>query len=144
MEYLDINNLEEIVLCDDIIGIWSQLEVDDSYPFSKVEKEMIKNIRRMNQEDFNEYTVYKYGLYVSTVVGSIKGISYKEINDIYHNLVITSRKDIDIKAMDIAKALDSKPGSYISDIFIDIEKEIVMKRLKNDKKDIIRYIKKHY
>ena len=143
-KYLDINNLEEIVLCDDIIGIWSQLEVDDSYPFSKVEKEMIKNIRRMNQEDFNEYTVYKYGLYVSTVVGSIKGISYKEINDISHDLVITSRKDIDIKAMDIAKALDSKPGSYISDIFIDIEKEIVMKRLKNDKKDIIRYIKKHY
>ena len=142
--YLGISNLSEIVLCDDIIGIWSQLEVDEEYPFSKVEKEMIKNIRRMNQEDFNEYTVYKYGLYVSTVVGSIKGISYKEINDIYHDLVITSRRDIDIKAMDIANALNSKPGKYISDIFNEIEYLIVMKKIRNNKEDIIKYIKKHY
>lgn len=143
-KYLGINNLSEIVLCDDIIGIWSQLEVDEEYPFSKVEKEMIKNIRRMNMEEFNEYTVYKYGLYVSSVVGSIKGISYKDINDIYHDLVITSRRDIDIKAMDIANALNSKPGKYISDIFNEIEYLIVMKKIKNNKEDIIRYIKKHY
>lgn len=142
--YLGISNLSEIVLCDDIIGIWSQLEVDEEYPFSKVEKEMIKNIRRMNMEEFNEYTVYKYGLYVSSVVGSIKGISYKDINDIYHDLVITSRRDIDIKAMDIANALNSRPGKYISDIFNEIEYLIVMKKIKNNKEDIIRYIKKHY
>ena len=142
--YLGISNLSEIVLCDDIIGIWSQLEVDEEYPFSKVEKEMIKNIRRMNMEEFNEYTVYKYGLYVSSVVGSIKGISYNDINDIYHDLVITSRRDIDIKAMDIANALNSKPGKYISDIFNEIEYLIVMKKIKNNKEDIIKYIKKHY
>lgn len=142
--YLGISNLSEIVLCDDIIGIWSQLEVDEGYPFSKVEKEMIKNIRRMNMEEFNEYTVYKYGLYVSSVVGSIKGISYKDINDIYHDLVITSRRDIDIKAMDIANALNSKPGKYISDIFNEIEYLIVMKKIRNNKEDIIKYIKKHY
>ena len=143
-KYLGISNLSEIVLCDDIIGIWSQLEVDEEYPFSKVEKEMIKNIRRMNMEEFNEYTVYKYGLYVSSVVGSIKGISYKDINDIYHDLVITSRRDIDIKAMDIANALNSKPGKYISDIFNEIEYLIVMKKINNNKEDIIRYIKKKY
>lgn len=143
-KYLGISNLSEIVLCDDIIGIWSQLEVDEEYPFSKVEKEMIKNIRRMNMEEFNEYTVYKYGLYVSSVVGSIKGISYKDINDIYHDLVITSRRDIDIKAMDIANALNSKPGKYISDIFNEIEYLIVMKKIRNNKEDIIKYIKKHY
>lgn len=142
--YLGISNLSEIVLCDDIIGIWSQLEVDEEYPFSKVEKEMINNIRRMNMEEFNEYTVYKYGLYVSSVVGSIKGISYKDINDIYHDLVITSRRDIDIKAMDIANALNSKPGKYISDIFNEIEYLIVMKKIRNNKEDIIKYIKKHY
>ena len=142
--YLGISNLSEIVLCDDIIGIWSQLEVDEEYPFSKVEKEMIKNIRRMNMEEFNEYTVYKYGLYVSSVVGSIKGISYKDINDIYHDLVITSRRDIDIKAMDIANALNSKPGKYSSDIFNEIEYLIVMKKIRNNKEDIIKYIKKHY
>ena len=143
-KYLEINNLKEIVMCDDIIGIWSQLDISNNYPFTKVEKEMIKNIRRMLDDNFDEYTVYKYGLYVSTVVGSIKGISYREINDIYNDLVIYSKKDIDIKAMEIAKCLNSEPGSYLSKIMNDIEKKIVNRKLENRKDDIISYIENNY
>ena len=47
-KHLGIENLKDIVMCDDIIGIWSQLEVDEEYPFSKVEKEMIKNMDLIN------------------------------------------------------------------------------------------------
>ena len=36
---LGINNLHNIILCADLIGIWCQLEVEDIYPFTKVEKE---------------------------------------------------------------------------------------------------------
>ena len=36
-KYLDLNNLNSIVMCDNIIGIWSQLNVDDIYPFTKLE-----------------------------------------------------------------------------------------------------------
>ena len=86
----------------------------------------------------------KYGLYVSTVVGSIKGISYREINDIYNDLVIYSKKDIDIKAMEIAKCLNSEPGSYLSKIMNDIEKKIVNRKLENRKDDIISYIENNY
>lgn len=143
-KYLEIDNLSEIVMCDDIIGIWSQLEISDNYPFSRVEKEMIKNIRRMIKLEIDDYTIYKYGLYVSTVVGSIKGISYKSINDKYSKLVIYSKKEIEISGLEIAKCLDSKPGSYISQIMDDIEKEIVMKRLDNNKEEIISYIKSKY
>ena len=46
--------------------------------------------------------------------------------------------------MDIANALNSKPGKYISNIFNEIEYLIVMKKIKNNKEDIIRYIKKKY
>ena len=84
-KYLEIDNLADIVLCDDIMGIWSQLKMSSKYPFSKVEKSMISNIKKMLLSDLDSYTVYKYGLYVSTVVGSIKGIDYKKINDIIYS-----------------------------------------------------------
>ena len=32
-KYLGINNLDKIILCDDIIGIWSQLDLSDDYSF---------------------------------------------------------------------------------------------------------------
>jgi len=143
-KYLGIKNLDNIVMCDDIIGIWSQLELEDEYPFLKSEKELIIKIREMLQLEIDIFSVYKYGLYVSTVVGSIKGISYKEINKIYKNLPIYSKKDIDIKAMDIAKVLNKKPGDYLSDIFMDVEKKILIGEIDNKYDLIVEYIKNNY
>lgn len=143
-KYLEIYNLNEIVMCDDIIGIWSQLDISKNYPFSKNEKNMIKNVRDMLQVKIDKYSIYKYGLYVSSVVGSIKNVSYKVINDIYNNLVIYSKKDIDIKAMDIADILNRKPDSFIGNLMNLIEKEIVNGNILNCKADIIKYIKANY
>ena len=143
-KYLGLDNLSEIVMCDDIIGIWSQLDLSIEYPFSKVERDMIKNVKRMLQEEINDYTVYKYGLYVSTVVGSIKGISYKEINKIYHDLPIYSKKDINIKGNEILEYIGDNPKSYISLIYDDIEKLILDRKINNSKEEIINYIKNNY
>ena len=143
-KYLGIKNLDSIVLCDDIIGIWSQLEFYDEYPMNKSEKELIKNIREMLLVDIDNYSIYKYGLYVSTVVGAIKGISYKEINKIYKNLVIESRKDIKVNAMDIANILEREPGDYLTDILLDIERKIIMGDISNDYDIILDYVKNNY
>lgn len=143
-KHLGIENLKDIVMCDDIIGIWSQLKMRDEYPFSKLEKETIFKIREMLEMDIDSYSIYKYGLYVSSVVGSIKGISYKEINDIYSNLVIYSRKDIKVGGMDIANALKRKPGNYLREIFDDIEGKIIGLEIDNKYEDIIDYVKKNY
>lgn len=143
-KYLGIKNLSEIVMCDDIIGIWSQIELEDSYPMSKSEKELIVKIREMIQGKIDKFSVYKYGLYVSTVVGSIKGVSYKEINKIYKNLPIYSKKEIDIKAMDIANILKREPGNYLSEIMLDVEKKIVIGELSNEKSLLEEYIKCNY
>ena len=70
----------------------------------------------MLSEDINSLSVYKYGLYISTVVGSIQGISYKNINHIYKNLPIYNSKDILINGEEIAKLLNKEPGKYLRDI----------------------------
>ena len=141
---LGIDNLASVVLCDDIIGIWSQIDNLDNFAFSKLELTSINKIKKMLNEEVNAYTIYKYGLYTSTVVGSIKNISYQKINHIHHSLPIFSKKDITINALDIAKALNKEPGSYIKEIFDDIEEKIVTLALPNEKKPLLDYIKNNY
>ena len=143
-KYLELNNLDKIILCDDIIGIWSQIEIGGNYPFSKIENENISKIRKMINEGIDEYSIYKYGLYVSSVVGSIMGVSYKKINDIYKELPIYSRKDIKINGSDIAKILNRDVGNYLKDIINDIEKKIVYQEVKNDYLELSKYIVSNY
>ena len=143
-KYLGIKNLSDIVMCDDIIGIWSQLELEDEYPMNKSEKELIKNIREMLKLEIDKFSIYKYGLYVSTVVGSIKGISYKKINNIYGDLPIHSKNDINIKAMDIAKILKKETGNYLSYILMDVEREIIMGNIDNNYDEISKYVLENY
>lgn len=141
---LDINNLPNINLCTDLIGIWSQLNVDDIYPFSKLEREEMNKIRELLlKNDIDNYTLYKYGLYLCTVWADIKGISKRKINTMYANLPINSSKDIVLKPYDISKILKRKPGSYINDIFSDIEEKIINNELSNDYDEIKDYILKN-
>ena len=142
--YLGLNNLKDIVMCDDIIGIWSQLDFSYEYPFSKLEKEQIKKIKEMLKLEINEFSIYKYGLYTSTVVGSIKNMDYKRINEIYQGLPIYSRKDINISGLEISSYLKKEPGEYITKILEDIEFQILDKKLSNQKEQILKYIGDNY
>ena len=141
---LGIKNLDSIVMCDDIIGIWSQLEIEDEYPMNRTEKELIRNISEMLKLDVDKFSIYKYGLYVSSVVGSIKGISYKKINKIYNELPITSKKDIKVSGMDIARVLDREPGNYLTEIYLDIEEKIINGDIVNEYDVILEYVRNKY
>ena len=142
---LDISNLPRITLCDDLIGIWCQLDVDDIYPFTKLEKEQMSLLRELlNYEAIDNYLLYKYGLYLCSVYADIKGISKRKINTLYANLPIKSRKEIDIDSIDIPNILNKKPGKYIKDIISSVEKEILSGKLNNNNDDIRNYIISNY
>lgn len=144
-KYLNLDKLSSVKLCNDVIGIWSQLEVDDLYPFTKLEKEQMKLIRKLLDEDnLNPYILYKYELYPNSVCADIKNINKKEVTKIYNELPIHSRKDIVIKEVEIANILYRKPGKYLKEIMDDIELKIIYNKLENDKDKIIDYIKKNY
>ena len=144
-ENLNIEKLESIELCDDILGIWAQLEVDDIYPFNKLEREQMKSIRELLKLDlYSPYTLYKYDLYLTTVAASILKKNITKINKIYKELPINSNKDIAITPMEIATLLNKKPGNYLKKIISDLEKEILNKKLTNNKKKISDYILKNY
>jgi len=124
-KYLNLTNLEDITLCDNIIGIWTQLNVDYIYPFNKVEREQMSNIRKLLESDlYNSFSVYKYGLYLTTVAAQIKQQDIIKINKIHEKLPITSKKEIAISPMEISKILNKNPGNYLKEITQDIERKI--------------------
>ena len=138
---LELNKLSEIKNTDSLITIWSILDVEEIYPFTNTEKELIKNIKEaLNLDNYDKYVLYKYGLYVNQQAGNIKGLDKKKITKLYNSLPIKSKKDLDITSEDIIKIMGKEPGEYIKTIYKDLEKQVISSRLKNKKKVLIKYI----
>lgn len=142
---LDLDKLATITMCTDLTGIWCQLEVDDIYPFTKVEKEQMSKLRELLKYDkIDNYLLYKYGLYLCTVYAEIKGIPRRKINTMYSKLPILTRRDINVTGEEISMILNKTPGKYIKDILDDIEVNILNSSISNDKEEITKYIKDKY
>jgi len=144
-EPLELSNLDKLIPTTYLIGIWSQLDVLDKYSFNNTEKESIIAINElMHQDILNNNNLYKYGLYISTIVSEIRGIDKKIINEAYNKLYIHNKTEIKIEAKEICDLLDRKPGKYLKEIFNDLEYKLVNKLLKNDKDELKQYILENY
>ena len=144
-KYLELDNLDKVTCTSSLIGVWSILNVVDKYPFNSNERELIKNINEaFLLNNLDPMALYKYGLYVNSVAGEIKGLDIKNITESYNNLIIQSRRDLDITSDDIMKGLNKGPGSYLKDIYSNIEREVLYRRVKNEKDAIMAYIIKNY
>lgn len=144
-KYLGLVNLPKVKCTTSLIAVWTVLDVLDTYPFSNNEKELIMSVNKvLPHNNLDPYILYKHGLYANSVAGEIKGLDIKAITESYNNLVIQSKKDINITSEEIMKILNKEPGSYLRDIYNDIEREILYRRLSNDKDKIIEYIVNKY
>lgn len=144
-KFLGLDNLAKVKCTSSLIGVWTVLDVLDKYPFSSNERELIKSVKdALEHNNLDPYNLYKYGLYANSVAGEIKGLDIKNITESYNNLVIQAKKDINITSEEIMEALNKGPGSYLKDVYNDIEKEILYHRLSNEKDRIIEYIVAKY
>ncbi len=143
---LEINNLNDIVICDSLIGMWALMDIkDNTYTFSNNEKQSIEDIRKvMKIDNLDHYNLYKYGLYPNSIAGIIKGISRTRITIEYKKLPIYSRKDIKVNSYDIMNQLGINPGPKINKIYEQLEKEILNGNLKNNRRKIIKYCLKNF
>lgn len=142
---LELSNINSLIITTSPIGIWAQLNVLDIYNFTNNEHEMIKKIYELYNLNLMDIDVlYKYGLYLVSLVGEIKGIDRKLITINYNELPITSRTNIEIEATDIAKLLNREPGKYLKKIYEVLEYKILHKELNNNYDDISSYIVETY
>ena len=142
---LELDRLKDVSPTNSSLGIWSILDVVDKYPFTNNEKELINLINcALDHDNLDPMNLYTYGLYANSVAASIKNIDIKEITEAYNNLVIHGRKELDITSEDIISIINKPPGEYISNIYDDIEKEVLYKKLPNNRESISNYIRDKY
>lgn len=143
-KYLELNNLDKLVVVPSLIGIWSQLGVLNTYPFSNDDKETIKNINELLTLDlYNKEVLYKYGLYNCLIAAQIKNIPKKIITKKYNDLAIHSAKELPIDGNDIKDILNIN-GKEIGDILHEIEVLVVEEKIKNNYEDIKKYMVEKY
>ena len=141
---LDLD-FSKCVLDSDLIGIWSTIGINGNYPFTKNEKDLIKEIKAAMEEDLTSNVVlYKYGPYVSSIAGSLKQMDRGVITNAYENLPIHSRKDVDISANQIVGLLNITPSHLITDIYDDLINKILCGKLDNNYQAISNYIVSTY
>lgn len=144
-EELEIPNLKNIKNYCGLIATWTLLEVDDIYPFTKNEKSMMKDIREaMKENNLDPLVLYKYGLYVNSIVADIKGLDKKQLAYKYENLPIKELNEIKITGDEIIELLNIEPGKEISKIFSNLENKILLGELENDNQVLRDYIKDKY
>lgn len=143
-KYLELSNLDKVVIVPSLIGIWSQLDVRDIYPFSVEDKRTIDMLNELKDKDlYDKNTLYYYGLYNCSISAQIKSIPKKIITKKYNDLVIHNVKDLNITGADIKNILNIN-GKEVGNILKELETLVLNKELENDYEIIKNYIVEKY
>lgn len=138
-EELELFNLDNVLLTDDLIGMWSSICDTDKYPFTKNEKKIINEIKELINVPLDDNILYKYGIYPSMIACDLKKGNKRALLKRYDKLVIKDRNDIAITAKEICDLLHVEAGSLKS-IYSDLEDVILRRVVKNDLKSIKKYL----
>ena len=143
---LEIYNLDKINLNQDIISIWASINCSDNYKqeFSSSEKDIIKDVKDVINSGINNNSLYRYGLYVNQIAASILNIDKSDIVEMYEQLPIKTKKDIDITSNEIETLFNRKIGSLFKDIYNDLIDKILNNNLENKNEEIRKYILANY
>lgn len=144
IEVLDLKDIKYVLSTNDLIGIWSMI-TDADYAFTKNEKDLIKKIKDLMNEDLNDPIVkFRYGSYCVSVVSDLKGLNTKRVMASYDKLPIKDRNEIAITTEEICSILNKKPDKFLKHIYDDIEVLILKGIIKNDNNVLKEYIKQVY
>ena len=145
IDVLFLENINKVIPCSQVIGIWTMLEVDDIYPFTRNELNLMKDIRNAIKNNPLDYTtLYYYDLYPCTVAGEIIGIPKKEIMDNYNSMPIHKRSDIVVDSYDLIDYLNIEDGPIMSKLWRKLELNILNLEVSNNKEDLLNLAKKIY
>ena len=135
--------VSSLVKCSDINMMWAQIECN-KIPFTKVEKDYILKIREIvSIGTINNETMYKYGLYLNMAVAEYFGIDKKRVSNIYKQMPIKNIRDLAINSSQIIEILNIKPSKKVSDVQRSLVHLVLNKKIKNNKKDLKRWLEQN-
>jgi len=144
-EELGLYHIHKVKYCTQVIGIWTLLEVDNSYPFTRHEKKLMSDIRKVMKEGpLTKWMLYQYGLYICSIAGELVGIDKKDITKAYHMLSIYKRSDLDVSTSDILNFLGVSSGAFLSELYIKLEQLVLEEKIPNQKENLLLACKQIY
>lgn len=130
----------KLVYVEDLCGMWSQIDITNDIPFTKEENNNISKIKEILELGYiDNYILYKYGLYISSVAAKILKLDI-DVVEIHDNLQIKTIKDLKINVVEI-KNIINKDFESAKMVQEDIIKNIVNNKLNNNYDDITKFIK---
>jgi tRNA nucleotidyltransferase (CCA-adding enzyme) len=137
---LELNHLEKLVLTPSLIALWAQI-ASPNYPFSKAEKYLINGIRKVLEADlFDVHTLYNSGLVIIKLAGEIKKLDLNKLEVAYNLLPIKSIRDVALTPEEIILMVKKD----YKDVIVDLEHQLLTKKVNNTKEEIIAYLDKKY
>lgn len=131
---------ESINYVEDLIGMYAQISIDEM-PFTNEEKSnIIKITEILNLGIITNEVLFKYDLYICNIACRIMNIDPKKIAKMYKSMPIKTKDDIDITSDEIKAIVGD--GKVIGETYQLLIKEILNKKLRNKKVDIIKYLNK--
>lgn len=132
---------QDVIPIKNIEAMYAQLNINYDLPFTKIEKENIKNLKKIIKDDkIDSFTLYNYGLYLSQIAGEILNIPKKTINKFYKDLPIKEKREINITSSEIVSILEIDYSKKISLIWQELENNIICGKIRNKRNDIIKYL----
>lgn len=112
---------------------------------SNKEVKLIKEFDKINTDFVRkiplELILYKYNF--EDVVFIAEYFSYNNRNNIENcKLTINSFDEVDITSQEIISTIGEKPGPWIKSVVSELEHEILLNRLDNNRKDILDFLSK--
>lgn len=142
-EYLNFSYIN-IVYTKDLCGMWAQIDYPDNFPFTKNEKDTIVKIREiLSLGLINNEVIYKYGLYLSLVAGEILGIEKDAIHEMYKNMPIYLRSELNITYLEIVNILGVNPSKLVKEIENELVLAVLNNKLDNNFEKMKEYLLKN-
>jgi tRNA nucleotidyltransferase/poly(A) polymerase len=138
--YLGIT-YDNIVYIPDLCGMWAQINLNRDLPFTKNEKRTILKIQEIVKHGvINNELLYENGLYLCLIAGRIIGIFSSDIYQMYQNLPIKAKNELNIKSNDIIDILNLIHPKKVKDIENIIIKNILNGNLLNEYNAIKKFL----
>lgn len=146
IQLLDILKIDfdKLIYVDDICGMYAQLTIEDELPFTKEEKDNIKDIQSIVRYGTIDYGIlFKYDLYICSIAGSLLGIDKKRISELYSSMPIKNIKELKINGDMIQEILSIEPSKVIKDILDSLVFLVLNKQIENNEDVLKEYIVKN-
>lgn len=141
---IDLATLEEGIELFALIGLTVEVMEDylKAWPFSNVEKRMIKAIRECHEKQFPpQYIQYKYKEDLAVHYHRIQRVLTQQVEVFeLRKLQITDRKELAIEVSDVLAWVNQPKGPWLSQLLEKLEFEVVMGRLENERESLRQYI----